>query len=101
VAIWLALRFAMLCPCGRVVLVRLAGPFGLIAPIGHLISITVTLHLTRRFSASQFPQFLQAEIAACKLLRLARKRNLATRVRQNNPTGKSPQTLSSPSRKNI
>ena len=35
------------------------------------------------------------------LLRLARKRNLATRPRQNNPTGKSPKTLSSPSDKNI
>jgi hypothetical protein len=36
-----------------------------------------------------------------ELRRLVRKRNLASRVRQNNATGKSPQTLSSPSDKNI
>jgi hypothetical protein len=36
-----------------------------------------------------------------ELLRFARKRNLETRARQNNPTGKSPKTLSSPSDKNI
>jgi hypothetical protein len=35
------------------------------------------------------------------LLRLPRKRNLATRPRHINPTGKSPKTLSSPSDKNI
>jgi hypothetical protein len=35
-AIWLALRFAMLGPCRRVVLVRLAGLFGLIVPISHV-----------------------------------------------------------------
>jgi hypothetical protein len=35
--IWLALRFAMLGPCRRVVLVRLASLFGLIVPIGHVI----------------------------------------------------------------
>jgi hypothetical protein len=37
--IWLALRFAMLCPCRRVVLVRLAGLFGLFVPIGHVIAL--------------------------------------------------------------
>jgi hypothetical protein len=37
----------------------------------------------------------------CELLRLARKRNLSNRPRQNNPTGKSPKTLSSPLSKNI
>jgi hypothetical protein len=36
-----------------------------------------------------------------ELLRLARKRNLAPSPRQNNPTGKSPQTLSSLFKKNI
>jgi hypothetical protein len=36
-----------------------------------------------------------------KLLRAARKRNLAAGLRQNNPPGKSPKSLSSPSRKNI
>jgi hypothetical protein len=36
-----------------------------------------------------------------QLLCPARKRNLATEPRQNNPTGKSPKTLSSPSDKNI
>jgi hypothetical protein len=36
-----------------------------------------------------------------ELLRVARKRDLDTRVRQNNPTGKSIKSLSSPSRKNI
>jgi len=34
-------------------------------------------------------QFPQAEIASHQLRRLARKRNLAIRVRQNNTTGKS------------
>jgi hypothetical protein len=34
-------------------------------------------------------------------LRFARKQNLETPVRQNNPTGKSLKTLSSPSDKNI
>ena len=37
----------------------------------------------------------------CELLRLARKRNLETKARQINPTGKSLKTLSSPFRKNI
>jgi hypothetical protein len=37
----------------------------------------------------------------CELLRLARKLNPEARVRQNNPTGKSPKTLSSPFCKNI
>ncbi|SHG56629.1 hypothetical protein SAMN05444169_3085 [Bradyrhizobium erythrophlei] len=37
----------------------------------------------------------------CQLLRLARKRNPAAGPRQNNPPGKSPKTLSTPSRKNI
>jgi len=41
-AIWLALRFAMLGPCRRVVLVRLAGLFGLIVPICHVISPRLT-----------------------------------------------------------
>jgi len=36
-----------------------------------------------------------------ELLRFARKRNLEIRPRQNNPTGKSPKTLSSPFEKNI
>jgi hypothetical protein len=36
-----------------------------------------------------------------KLLRFARKRNLAPGPRQNNPPGKSPKILSSPHRKNI
>jgi hypothetical protein len=36
-----------------------------------------------------------------QLRRLARKPNLATRLRQNNPTGKSLKTLSSPAAKNI
>jgi hypothetical protein len=45
--------------------------------------------------------FLRPEIAKRHLLRLARKRNLATWLRQNNPTGKSPKTLSSPLAKNI
>ena len=41
-AIWLVLRFAMLCPFRRVVLVRLAGLFGLIVPICHVISPRLT-----------------------------------------------------------
>jgi hypothetical protein len=41
-AIWLVLRFAMLRPCRRVVLVRFAGLFGLIVPIGHLINPRLT-----------------------------------------------------------
>ena len=38
VAIWLALRFPMLCPCRRVVLVRLARLFGFMVLVGHVIS---------------------------------------------------------------
>jgi hypothetical protein len=41
------------------------------------------------------------EIAKPELRRLARKKNLATSLRQNNATGKSPKTLSSPLQKNI
>jgi hypothetical protein len=52
--------------------------------------ITVTLHQTLDGSASP-----------SQLRRLARKRNLAGRPRQNNATGKSPKNLSSPRRKNI
>jgi hypothetical protein len=37
----------------------------------------------------------------CRLLRFARKRNPASGPRQNNPPGKSLESLSSPSRKNI
>jgi hypothetical protein len=40
-AIWLVL-FAMLRPCRRVVLVRFAGLFGLIVPIGHVINPRLT-----------------------------------------------------------
>jgi hypothetical protein len=36
-----------------------------------------------------------------QLLRLARKRNLAAPMRQNNPPGKSPESLSSLAAKNI
>jgi hypothetical protein len=36
-----------------------------------------------------------------QLLRFARKRNLPATMRQNNPPGKSPKTLSSPAAKNI
>jgi hypothetical protein len=36
-----------------------------------------------------------------ELLRFARKQNLQSRPRQNNPTGKSPKTLSSLFKKNI
>jgi hypothetical protein len=51
----------------------------------------------------------QDEVGVCssatslssRLLRLARKRNLALLPRQNNPPAKSPKTLSSPSNKNI
>jgi hypothetical protein len=40
-------------------------------------------------------------LAKRQLRRFARKRNLAVGPRQNNPTGKSPETLSSPPAKNI
>jgi hypothetical protein len=40
-------------------------------------------------------------IAKRHLRRLARKHNLATRLRQNNPPGKSLKSLSSPPAKNI
>jgi hypothetical protein len=40
-------------------------------------------------------------ISPADLLRFARKRNLASGLRQNNPPGKSPESLSSPFAKNI
>ncbi len=43
----------------------------------------------------------RAHIAKRSLRRLTRKRNLALRLRHNNPTGKSPKSLSSPAAKNI
>jgi hypothetical protein len=54
--------------------------------------------------ASLYPSYnlLQTtDIAERVLLRLARKRNLPTGPRQNNPAGKSPKTLSSLFQKNI
>jgi hypothetical protein len=53
------------------------------------------------FLPSSHCKFARVEIAKRQLLRLARKRNLATWLRQNNPPGKSPKTLSSPPAKNI
>jgi hypothetical protein len=47
------------------------------------------------------PYKTASQLQKRELLRLARKRNLEIRVRQNNPTGKSPKTLSSPRAKNI
>jgi hypothetical protein len=44
--------------------------------------------ISRRYSALA-AYFLQAEITNRQLRRFARKRNLAVRVRQNSPTGKS------------
>jgi hypothetical protein len=51
--------------------------------------------------ASERQPINAARLRKRQLRRLARKRNLATGPRQNNPTGKSPQTLSSPPAKNI
>jgi len=44
---------------------------------------------------------MPADMACRKLLRPHRKRNLAARLQQNNPTGKSPKNLSSFVAKNI
>jgi hypothetical protein len=62
-----------------------------------------------RISFSVLRRFFRNPIASApanqrtkrELLRFTRKRNLEARVRQNNPTGKSPKTLSSPLEKNI
>ena len=49
----------------------------------------------------KLPILQTTDIVKRELLRVARKRNLATGPRQNNPTGKSPKTPSSPFWKNI
>jgi hypothetical protein len=62
---------------------------------------TYQMILPRAIAEAQTLPSPRSAIAKRLLRRLARKHNLATRVRQNNPTGKSLKNLSSPSAKNI
>jgi hypothetical protein len=59
------------------------------------------IHLTATIRFEAIQTMPASSYCETSLRRLARKRNLAIRVRQNNPTGKSPESLSSPSAKNI
>jgi len=71
--------------------------------MGFASTFTGSNFATRSLNPSYefYPSAPASQFAKRELLRLSRKRNLATRPRHINPTGKSPKTLSSPSDKNI